>query len=211
MAEAGDADDPEAGAFDDLERWAAEARAREAAEARVRERWLRTQAEEGARLSLVLAGLAERRASVVLTTVAGRQLGGRLTSVGQDFASIESAAGVSTLVALAAVAWVRTAHGEPHRREPSLGPDPAWDDGAGEGGGERGGGRDGRGASLADVVAQAVAHRPRVAIQAEGASITGDLRSAGVDVIVLQTAGEPPGLVYVRLRSIYEISFLDSG
>ncbi|MGH9224918.1 MAG: hypothetical protein ACRD2W_14350, partial [Acidimicrobiales bacterium] len=68
-----------------------------------------------------------------------------------------------------------------------------------------------RGTSLAAVLSQAVAHRPRVAVQIESASITGALRSVGVDVIVLQTAGEPPGLAYVRLRSIYEISFLDSG
>ena len=74
--------------LDDLERWAAEARAREAADARVRERWLRTQAEEGGRLGLVLAGLAERRADVLLTTVAGRAIAGRLLAVGQDFVAI---------------------------------------------------------------------------------------------------------------------------
>ena len=207
--------EPHDGPFDDLERWAAEARAREAADARVRERWLRTQAEEGARLAQVLAGLAEQRASVVVTTTAGRQVAGQLTSIGQDFVAVESAAGVSTLVALAALAWVRSAVGEPHRREPAIGPDPSWfedgDDEDAGGGSTVPGMGDARRASLADVLAQAVAHRPRVVVQTEGASITGALRSVGVDVVVVQTAGEPPGLAYVRLRSIYEISFLDSG
>jgi len=212
-----DLDEAGGSAFDDLERWAAKARAREAVEARVRERWLRTQAEEGARLAHVLAGFVEQRSSVVVTTTAGRQLAGHLTSVGQDFVAVESAAGVSTLVALTALAWVRSAVGEPRRREPAIGPDPSWFDDDGAGTGAAGGGPgepgtgDARGASLADVLAQAVAHRPRVAVQSESTSITGALRSVGVDVVVVQTAGEPPGLAYVRLRSIYEISFLDSG
>src|SRR5205085_11734127 len=86
-------DDNSAEGLDDLERWAAEARAREAAEARVRERWLRTQAEEGGRLGLVLAGLAERRADVLVTTIAGRAIGGRLVAVGQDFLALATGAG----------------------------------------------------------------------------------------------------------------------
>ncbi|MGH9225774.1 MAG: hypothetical protein ACRD2W_18755, partial [Acidimicrobiales bacterium] len=122
----GDGDgDAYGGGVDGLERWAAEARARDAAESRVRERWLRTQAEEGARLAQVFAGLAERRTSVVLTTTAGRQLPGRLTSIGQDFVALESPAGLSTLVALEAVAWVRPGVGEPRRRDPAVGPDPS--------------------------------------------------------------------------------------
>src|SRR4051794_41889772 len=57
--------------IEDLERWAADARAREAAEARVRERWLRSQAEEGASLAGILLALAERREAGGLETVAG--------------------------------------------------------------------------------------------------------------------------------------------
>ena len=88
-----------------------------------------------------------------------------------------------------------------------MGPDPAAfdDDGAADDAGLP------DGASLAAVLAQAVAHRPRVMVQTGDATLTGALRSVGVDVIVVQTATDPPGLAYVRLRSIYEISFLDSG
>ena len=194
--------------LDHLERWAAEARAREAAEARVRERWLRTQAEEGARLGLVLVGLAERRADVVVTTLAGRTVHGRLTRVGLDFLALERA-GV-TLVALHAVAWVRESPRHRGRVAPATGPDEELeaDDPRAPDVGREGAGP---GASLAGVLAQAVAHRPRVTVVADAASLTGELRTVGLDVLVLRTPGDPPSLAYVRLRSLYEISFLDSG
>jgi hypothetical protein len=194
--------------LDHLERWAAEARAREAAEARVRERWLRTQAEEAARLGLVLAGLAERRADVVVTTISGRSVHGRLTGVGQDFLVIERAG--TTLVALHAVAWVREPPGRGARIAPATGPDEELD---AEDGHPPDIGREGvgPGAALASVLAQAVAHRPRVTIVADAAALTGELRTVGLDALVLRTPGDPPSLAYVRLRSVYEISFLDSG
>lgn len=182
-----------AGGLDDLEAWAAEARAREAAESRVRERWLRAQAEEGAQFASVLAGMVERGAPVTVTTTAGRHVSGQLTSVGEDFVALTLAGGRRTLVALAAVAWVREAPGQ--RSEGSLADrgDPP------------------EAAALVDVLAQAVAHRPRVAVQTDDATLTGELRAVGVDVLALETAGDPPALVFVRLPSVYEISFLDSG
>lgn len=192
-------DDPLAG----LEGWAAAARAREAAEARVRERWLRTQAEEGAQLSAVLAGMVERAAAVTVTTIAGRHVAGQLSGVGQDFVALVLPGGRRHLVALDALAWLRPAPDDRRRRpEPALGPDEAadLDDGSVP-----------PAAALVDVLAHAVAQRPRVGVQTEGASLTGELRAVGVDVVALEIAGDPPGLAYVRLRSIYEISFLDSG
>lgn len=201
-------EDEDLAGLDDLERWAAEARAREAAEARARERWLRTQAEEGTRLGLVLAGLAERRADVVVTTTGGHSVQGRLAGVGQDFVVLER--GVITLVALHAVAWVREPPGPASRSTPATGPDEGLDAHGGE---DLGIGREGLGpgASLSGVLAHAVANRPRVSIVADAASLTGELRTVGLDVLVLRTPGEPPSLAYVRLRSVYEISFLDSG
>ena len=195
------------GGLDDLERWAAEARAREAAEERVRERWLRTQAEEGGRLASVLAGLAEQEADVVVTTTGGRAVSGRVRGVGSDFVAVVSPPGRTTLVALAAVAWVRptpeAGDGRRHHRAtPAMGPDdgtPPEDREAPSG------------AALADVLAQAVADRPRVAVFAAGASLTGELRAAGLDLLVIEPSGAPAALAYVRLGSLYEISFLDSG
>jgi hypothetical protein len=48
-------------------------------------------------------------------------------------------------------------------------------------------------------------------VHVQGALLSGELRAVGFDLVVLQTSGTPPGLAYLRTRSIYEISFLDSG
>lgn len=182
--------------LDDLEAWAAEARAREAADARARERWLRTQAEEGAQLAQVLAGLVEQRAVVAVTTSAGRTVTGRLATLGRDFVAVAAPGGRLTLVALHAVAWVRPSE---RRRDPVVGPEPEDEGG------------DASGAGLIDVLAQAVADRPRVAVETEHAGITGELRAVGIDLVVIEIPGSQRGLAYVRLGSVYEISFLDSG
>src|SRR5436190_12030822 len=102
-----------------LEQWAAEARAREAAEARARERWLRTQAEEEARLAAVLIGMAERGTAVAASTTDSRHLTGRITRVGDDFVAIEATGGRVTLVALHALAWCRPAQSDRRRPDPA--------------------------------------------------------------------------------------------
>jgi len=145
----------------------------------------------------------------VVTTLGGRAVAGRLVAVGADFLALRCPPGRTTLVVLAAVAWVRPApeaDGPGRRRArgiAAIGPD----DDDGESGAE---GLP-SGAALADVLAQAVAERPRVAVWAGGASLSGELRAAGMDLVVLEAAGAPPALAYVRLASLYEISFLDSG
>lgn len=180
-----------------LERWAADARAREAADARVRERWLRAQAEEEASLAGVLLALAERGETVVVTTVAGRRHRGVVTGVGLDFAALQAPAGVTTLVTLAGLGDTRVVEeGTRVRAAPSA----AASDGAGGALGVR----------LADVLAQAAGQRPRVAVQAGAASVVGDLRSVGTDVVSIRADGEA-GLVYVALASVSEVSFLASG
>jgi hypothetical protein len=177
--------------FDGLERWAAEARAREAADARVRERWLRTQAEEDARLVQVLTGLAERRTEAIATTTSGYQVTGRVAAVGQDFLAMSGSLGRTTLVPFSALAWVRpVAVGR--RPAVAFGPhpaDPGWPDDLAAG----------DAASLADVLSHAAASRPRVSLHALGASLAGELRAVGVDVLVIETSGEPAALAYVRL------------
>ena len=185
--------------IEDLERWAADARAREAAEARVRERWLRSQAEEGTTLAGLLLALAERREPVVVATVAGGRHRGVLIAVGVDFVAVQAPAGTTTLVALAAVADVRVVDAG---RRPIA---PATVDGH-----ARGEGRLAFGVRLVDVLGQAAGQRPRVAVQAGAASVVGDLRSVGDDVLTLRTDGAA-GLVYVSLPSVSDVSFLASG
>jgi len=183
---------------EDLERWAADARAREAAGARVRERWLRSQAEEEATLAGVLLALAERRATVVLATEAGRRHRGVVTGVGVDFVALEAPGGTTTLVALAALGDVRVGDGPTHPRPRAT----TTGDGAGRGGA--------LGVRLGEVLAQAAGQRPRVLVQAGEASVVGDLRAVGLDVVTVITDGAA-GAVYVALASLSEVSFLASG
>ena len=177
--------------LEDLERWAADARAREAADSRVRERWLRAQAEEEASLAGVLLALAERRETVVTTTVAGRRHRGVVTGVGVDFAVLRGRAGATTLLTLAGLADVRVV--EEGRRLTT----------------GDGGGRGSLGVRLGDVLAQAAGQRPRVAVQAGAVSVVGDLRAVGSDVLTLRT--DAAAIVYVGLASVSEVSFLASG
>ncbi|HJV09258.1 MAG TPA: hypothetical protein VJ653_06235 [Acidimicrobiales bacterium] len=176
----------------DLERWAADARAREMADARVRERWLRAQAEEESSLAGVLLALAERRETVLLTTVAGRRYRGAVLGVGKDFAAVETPAGPTTLIALAVVGDVRVVREGPGRGPAATGA-----------GGELG-------VRLVDVLAQAAGQRPRVSVQAGAAAVVGDLRAVGSDVLTIRADGDA-GVVYVGLGSLSEVSFLASG
>jgi hypothetical protein len=184
-----------------LEQWAADARAKEAADARVRERWLRAQAAEEASLAGVLLALAERRETVVLTTAPGRRHRGVVTGVGMDFVVIEGPAGTPTLVALAALADVRVAEGGTEPASRSAARTTTTGDGAGRGA---------LGVRLGDVLAQAAGQRPRVAVHAGAASVVGQLRAVGSDVLTVRTDGDARA-VYVGLASVSEVSFLASG
>lgn len=200
-------EEPDPAELDGLERWAAEARAREAADARARERWLRTQAEEDARLRQVLQGLAERGTTVTAATAAGRHLTGRLLRVGDDFVLLEGPGGRKNVIALAALAWCRTVRAGGRRPEPAVGPDPDPEPGGHTAADTAGDAA----AALVDVLAQAAERRPQLLVHAAGAAVSGELRAVGVDLLVLMTADDPPALVYVRLPSVSDISFLDSG
>ena len=67
------------------------------------------------------------------------------------------------------------------------------------------------GVTLAEVLAQAVAVRPRVAVVLGTVTVVGELRAVGADVLSVRTHAEPAGLSYSRLSSVSEISLFDSG
>ncbi|HWC09973.1 MAG TPA: hypothetical protein VG455_02005 [Acidimicrobiales bacterium] len=192
---ADDGGDPAWAALADVERWAAEVRARDAADARVRERWLRHSAEEEADLATLLLDLAERKAPAAITTSSGRRHTGRVAAVGADFLAVRSDGDRTTFVALEAVAAVRVTGLGPVTGGPA---------------GERGEGR-AVAVSVADVLAHAAGRRPRVHVHCDAATVAGELRSVGTDVVTLRTDGDPSGLAYVSLASVSEISLLDSG
>jgi len=182
--------------LDDLERWAAGARAQEAAEARVRERWLRQAAEEDASFADLLVDLAEDGRPVTVTTTAGGRRHGPILAVGSDFVAVGGPEGRLTLVATSAVAEVRPATGS--RRSPAASGRPTSSG-------------DVLGVTLAEVLAQAVANRPRVAVVLGDVTVVGELRAVGTDVLTVRTDGEPGGLSYVTLASVSEVSLFDSG
>lgn len=176
----------------DLERWAAESRAREAADERVRARWARRAAEEGATFAGVLLDLAEAGLPATLTTTGGHRHGGRLTAVGADFVAMRTGTGLVVLLALAAVAEVVTTGA----RGPVSGedrPQPLE-------------------VSLADVLAQLAAARPRTSLRAGEAVVSGDLVAVGSDVVTVSVGGSHPArLAYVRLASVSEVTVFEAG
>lgn len=185
--------------IDDVERWAAGARARDAVDARVRERWLRRQAEDDAGFAGLLVDLAERASTVVVVTAAGRALVGAVEAVGADFVAVGTPGGRTTLVALGGVAAVKVAPGAGRRAAPT---GPAADSRPAP---------PPRSVTLANVLAHVVERRPRVQVYAGAALVAGELRAVGADVATVHTDGNPPGLSYVRLASVSEVSLLDSG
>jgi hypothetical protein len=192
---ADDKRDPAWAGLADVERWAAEARARDAADARARERWLRRSAEEEAEFAGVLLDLAERDVIAVITTSSGRRHPGRVAALGADFVAVRTDGNRTTLVALSAVASVQVK---------GLGPATAGRDR------QPGEGRS-VAVSMVDVLAHAAGRRPRVHVHCDAATLAGELRSVGTDVVTLRTDGDPSGQAYVSLASVSEISLLDSG
>lgn len=186
--------------IDDLERWAAGARAQEAADERVRERWLRQAAEEEASFAGLLADLAEAGSPLVVTTTAGHRHHGPVVAVGSDFVALAPHPGSAgdgrlTLVTMASIAEVRPTPGTRIQRAP----------------GRSTGDETRLAVSLAEVLAQAVAIRPRVAVVLGTVTVVGQLRAVGTDVLSVRTDAEPAGLSYSRLSSVSEISLFDSG
>src|SRR5690606_253927 len=90
-----------------LDAWVAEARIDGAAAERARERWLAEVAGQEATLSGVLADLAERGATVAVSTTVGRRHRGTVGLIGADFVVLRPEAGAELAVAAGAIADVR--------------------------------------------------------------------------------------------------------
>jgi hypothetical protein len=170
-----------------LERWAADAAVDEAARRRARERWLRIQAEEEASLLGTVVDLAER-AAIVALDVGEHRVRGRLAGVGTDFVAVRSDHGQQVLVRTASVEVVRAEPGA----APVVGDRTALVE-----------------TGLAGVLGAVAAERPDVLVRTtSGTVVRGELRTAGVDVVQLRVAGEPPTPVWVPIAAI-EVLVLD--
>ncbi|MEM7285090.1 MAG: hypothetical protein AAF480_01970 [Actinomycetota bacterium] len=169
-----------------LHRFASEAQVGEAAASRARQHWLEQQAAEETTFAGVLADLAERGRPVLVHTTAGRRHRGVLRVQGSDFVSISTDVGGDVLVALGAVTSVRS---QPR-------------DGAAH---------SGRAVNLALTFAGAVAalaeDRPRVAVATSSeATVNGELRSVGQDVVTIRVDGDTRANVYVPLDAVTDVS-----
>lgn len=172
----------------DLAGWAADRRVDEAAESRSGEAWLRRQAEEEARFTGLVLDLAEQGAVVTVRTTAGRQHRGVVAAVADDFLVLHAAGGRPVFLPYRAVAVVRAA-----------------------------GGGDGIASSrpaplrtrLVYALGGMAGDRPRVLVVMDGdETISGELRSAGVDLVVLRLEGSPPSLVHLRVDAVNEVTLL---
>ena len=169
-----------------LDAWLADARVEGSADARAKERWLRAAADADATFAGILLDLAERGVGIAVATVAERQLHGVVQVIGADFIGVRVSSGQEVLLALAAIASVRTA--------------PA----VGVSAGERVVTTDFR---LSDVLGELAVERARVQLVVLDTKdvVTGELRSVGQDVVTVRTDGEATATAYVRTAALAEV------
>jgi hypothetical protein len=170
-----------------LDAWLADARVESSADARAREHWLRAAADADATFSGVLLDLAERGVALAVATVAGRRHRGVVQVIGADFIALRVGSGSEVLLAVAAIASVRTS------------------DATGMSAGERVVTTDLR---LGDVLGELATDRARVRLFVLDGSdaVSGELRSVGQDVVTIRTDGEARGLAYVRTAAVVEVA-----
>ena len=173
------------GLTDRLERWLATARADDAAAARARERWLRQIAEESSSFAGVLLDLAERATPVIVQSRGGRRHRGTITAVGVDFVALHTAQRADLLIAHLGIASIRTdgvASGAIGDRRPTYA------------------------LAMAEAGAALAGDRPRVLVHtsADDDGTSGELRSAGTDVLTIQLDGNA-GAAYVPIAAISEL------
>ena len=174
-----------------LEHVVADAVAEEAARERSQTRTLRQVAEEEATFVGVALDLAERSSGVVARTSSGRSHRGRVVMVGRDFVVVRDGSGPPVFLPASALS--------------SLRPEP------GAASADTAGGRAApRAVGFAALLVGLAADRPRVQVSAAGdETVTGQLRSVGVDVVTVRLDGAASLRAHVRIAAISEVLLLD--
>ncbi len=170
-----------------LARWVAEGSADQAARSRARQRWLERQAEEEATLIGSIIDLAERGRAVTVTTTAGSRHTGAVVAVGSDFAIVREPRLGDIVIRHDAIALLRPSPGDniPTGDRPldiNL--------------------------ALADALVELSAERPRVLIATGGEELTGELRSAGYNVMTLQLHNSRRDTIHVAIDVIDHLVIL---
>ncbi|MEO9223579.1 MAG: hypothetical protein ABI276_01155 [Acidimicrobiales bacterium] len=161
-----------------------------AADERRRRRDLGAQDTLSATFAGVAIDLAERRSRLTVTTTGGRRHQGQIQSVGSDFIAVADA---NTIVYLPLVAvFAISVEGEGHRAPSNR--------------------MSRSGASLAIVLSELAADRPRVVVRAyTGPALSGMLVEVGDDVLRLRLDDAAGTVAYVALWSLAEVSVTGSG
>ncbi|MDQ2650404.1 MAG: hypothetical protein M3Z03_12745 [Actinomycetota bacterium] len=177
---------PDGGDPGRFERWLAELRVDDAARSRARRHWLRSAAEEEATMAGVLLDLAERGATVAVTTRVGRRHHGRLVLVGDDFLVLRAGAHRHVVLRAGTVGTVRsTADATAPIGDRAVRSD----------------------RHLQEVLVALAAERLAAAIVLDnGDLVTGEVRSMGQDVVVLQSDGPSSPVTYLALDAIVEVT-----
>jgi hypothetical protein len=176
---------------DRLTAWVGSLATDDAARSRARAHWLARQALEEGTFAGVLTDLAERGRPVIVHLHSGRRHRGVPVAIGTDFVALALAGGRSVLVALAAIASVRTMPGEGF----ITGDRPVV-----------------TGTSLVEALCALGEARERVLVLGDDADhgVSGELRAVGRDVLTVRLDGDG-ATAYVALASVAEISLVESG
>ena len=143
-------------------------------------------------MRLVLVGLAERSADVVIGLGHGRSHLGRVSFVGADVVVVTTDADLSVAVRLGAVASVRT-QDPAQRGRYTAGVEVSTEDASR------------RELTMREILSHWLVDRPRINAWSGDASCAGVLAAVGSDVVTLELE-RSGGVVYLRLDSLTEVS-----
>ena len=169
-------DDP----LDGLSNWLADCQVDEAAAARTRQRSLEHQAAQESTIAGVLLDLAERDRPVTVTTAGGQVCEGQIVAVGADFVFVHDQNTGGLLIPNQAIATIRTSPTD----RPVTGARPLSS------------------MALADTLDELVADHADVAVAVGDECVSGQLQTAGTDVIAVATNGARRDLVHIATAAI---------
>lgn len=170
-----------------LSRWVAEGSVDEAVRSRARQRWLERQANEEATLIGSIIDLAERGRAITLTTAAGARHRGVVVAVGSDFVILRDSRLGDVVIRQDAISLLRPAPGD----DTPTGDRPLDIN-----------------LALADALVELSADRPRVLLATGGEELTGELRSAGYNVMTIQLDGSRRDTVHAAIDVIDHLVIL---
>lgn len=181
--------------LDELARWAASERVNDAARSRAEQRRHNTAEASETTVATLLARMAEAARPVLLDTIGGHRIQGRILAAGPDFCVIAAANGPA-MAPTAAIAAVSQAPG-PLRDRPTPDPLHFWAE-APE-------------AAFSKTLAALAVERPLVQIAASGRTWRGQLTSAGSDMVSVtpEPNSADAATYHIAVAAIDHLAILD--